>query len=198
MARSHLQGNDWIIALGQLSYLKSLFLRKDSYEGSQLILRDGAFPQLEIFMFHYLPNLAECRIEEGALVCLRYSTIITCPKLKRLPEVLRTITTLQRLLVVEMPPAFCKRLGWEEDDGLDLTIRNDIDKKSTSSKTTLEDGRGSKQRSGEDFHIIQHIPTIEIWISVRRRSLGVELNGMDCTTSMKCLEKVRHCWLMDL
>ncbi|KAL8162148.1 hypothetical protein V2J09_013637 [Rumex salicifolius] len=83
------EGVNLMEVLGQLSKLKFLHLGHKVYLGTQLSFAGTAFPQLQELEFRKMFNLEEWI---------------------RLPERLRSITTLKELQIRIMPLEFCKRL----------------------------------------------------------------------------------------
>ncbi|KAL8162166.1 hypothetical protein V2J09_013655, partial [Rumex salicifolius] len=128
------EGVNLMEVLGQLSKLKFLQLGPNAYLGTQLSCAGTTFPQLQELKFISMFNLEEWRVEGQAMDRLKVITISNCMNLKRLPERLRSITTLKELQIEHMPPEFCKRLGYKGD----------------------EDGE-----KGEDSYIIQDTPSVQ-------------------------------------
>ncbi|KAL8162169.1 hypothetical protein V2J09_013658 [Rumex salicifolius] len=134
------EGVNLMEVLGQLSKLKFLQLECNCYLGTQLSCAGTAFPQLQELKFIRVFNLEEWRVEGQAMDRLKVITISHCWNLKRLPERLRSITTLKELQIKYMSPEFWKRL--EEDEDGD------------------EDGE-STTAVGENCYIIQDIPSVK-------------------------------------
>ncbi|GAB4836875.1 hypothetical protein Ancab_039542 [Ancistrocladus abbreviatus] len=137
--KTQLELQDPMAAAGKLCHLKFLQL-EGSYFGAQMTCDMDSFPQLEVLQLLFIPNLEEWRVEEGAMRRLKELQIKGCYRLKRLPEGLKFITTLQELHIFDMPFRFCCRLKGEED--------------------RWYQGR-ARRRRGRDFHIIQHIPNVK-------------------------------------
>ncbi|XP_074276953.1 putative disease resistance protein At1g59780 [Silene latifolia] len=122
--------------LGRLAYLKVLRLSKDSYTGVQWSCSKDAFPVLEELKLTNLPTLEEWVMEKGGLSCLKKLSIVSCIKLKRIPEGLKYIQSLEKLEIERMPYKFISRFQKEKE--------------------------WSEQEEGEDFYIIEHIPHVRI------------------------------------
>ncbi|GAB4854514.1 hypothetical protein Ancab_023094 [Ancistrocladus abbreviatus] len=133
-----LESQDTMAALGRLPSLKYLRLSRDSYMGGEWTCSVGEFPQLEQLSFLDLPNLEEWRVERGAMPCLKKLSIWQCSMLKRLPEGLIFIATLQELEIKFMSDPFYSRLR-QADNSEAVTVQG-----------------------GEDLHIIQRIPIVRI------------------------------------
>ncbi|GAB4837767.1 hypothetical protein Ancab_039628 [Ancistrocladus abbreviatus] len=136
--------NDSIAAVGRLGQLKTLWL-SSTYVGAEMTCDVASFPQLEFLGLHHVDNLEEWRVEEGAMPRLKKLYILNCPKLKRLPEELKYICSLQKLHVTNMPRSFFNRLFRQGD------------KREYEYRAGAADDRGER---GEDFHIIQHISRV--------------------------------------
>ncbi|KAL8162181.1 hypothetical protein V2J09_013670 [Rumex salicifolius] len=134
------EGVNLMEVLGQLSKLKFLKLGCYAYLGTQLCCAGTAFPQLQELKFIDMFELEEWRVEGQAMDRIEVITISNCEKLKRLPQRLRSITTLKELHIEDMPLEFYKRL--EEDEDGD------------------EDGE-STTAIGENCYIIQDIPSVK-------------------------------------
>ncbi|KAK9678188.1 hypothetical protein RND81_11G194400 [Saponaria officinalis] len=123
--------------LGKLLCLKVLVLSKDSYIGSEWICDNEAFPVLEELKLISLQKLEEWEIEERAMRCLKKLSIISCIKLKRIPQGLVHVRRLEKLDIERMPSSFVTKLQkvkeWNDEE-----------------------------RTGEHFHIIKHVPMIGI------------------------------------
>ncbi|KAE8695845.1 hypothetical protein F3Y22_tig00110683pilonHSYRG00332 [Hibiscus syriacus] len=73
-------------------------------------------PKLESLSLVNLFNLFKWKVDNGAMPCLRRLEIEFCKKLKRLPNGLRFITTLQELKIVSMPKEFKDKVVQGEQD----------------------------------------------------------------------------------
>ncbi|GAB4837582.1 hypothetical protein Ancab_039623 [Ancistrocladus abbreviatus] len=134
--------NDPMAGAGRVGQLNFLSLSRNAYIGAEITCNVASFPQLETLYFYDLDNLEEWRVEEGALPRLKTLHICECPKLKRLPEELKCIRSLQDLKLINMPRSFCHRLFRQGD------------KTSYGYSARAADNGGER---GEDFYIIQHI-----------------------------------------
>ena len=132
---THLKKQDSLAALGNLKCLKFLRLGKDSYMGKEWIgINATTFTRLEELKLSHLPNLEKWEMEKGAMPYLKKLSIVYCINLTRIPEGLKSISSLERLSIERMPRSFSSKI-----------------RKASSSKG-----------EGEDFNIIQHIPKVEI------------------------------------
>ncbi|TYI62837.1 hypothetical protein E1A91_D10G274800v1 [Gossypium mustelinum] len=118
--------------LENLPCLTILNLSSFAYEGRKLICSANGFRQLEAFGLNKATNLEEWEIQEGAMPRLRNLSLSFNFKLERLPEGLRYITTLQKLILRAMPSSLTRRI---EVIG---------------------------EKEGEDFYKVRHIPSIQI------------------------------------
>ncbi|XP_062083373.1 putative disease resistance protein At1g50180 [Humulus lupulus] len=110
--------DDPMPTLEKLSSLRVLSLDDFSYKGNEMVCSKGGFPQLESLQIIYLKNLKEWKVEEGALSSLHFLRIVSCWKLRRVPDGLRYITTLEEMKIEDMPREFKERLeeGGEDFD----------------------------------------------------------------------------------
>ncbi|KAL0313471.1 UNVERIFIED_CONTAM: putative disease resistance RPP8-like protein 2 [Sesamum radiatum] len=116
--------------LGKLPVLQNLWLWNDAYVGKRMVCRATGFPQLRLLSFDCLYNLEEWRVEEGAMPNLFSLSIFECKNLEMIPDGLKSITTLNEILIGFMPEKFMNRV------------------------------RVVKGKEGEDYHKIKHIPDI--------------------------------------
>ncbi|KAH7689169.1 P-loop containing nucleoside triphosphate hydrolase protein [Dioscorea alata] len=114
--------------LEKLQCLRYLRLENDSYKGKQMICSATGFPQLFSLTIGALYTLEEWKIEEKAMPCLKYLHIAYGPKLKVLPEGLKSVP-LHQLKLTHMSREFMTRI---------------------------------KEKTGEDWYKIQHVPEISI------------------------------------
>ncbi|XVF78624.1 hypothetical protein PTKIN_Ptkin14bG0149700 [Pterospermum kingtungense] len=75
-----------------------------------MICSAGGFPRLDSLSLDCLRNLEELQVDEGAMPVLRRLVIVYCWRMKKLPDGLRFITTLQELTIKYMPKAFIDKL----------------------------------------------------------------------------------------
>ncbi|CDP19563.1 unnamed protein product [Coffea canephora] len=93
--------------LGQLSFLKMKF----QYGGPRhMVISRHGFHQLKFLELSRLDDLEEIKVEEGALPQLRCLRIRNCRSLRKLPEELKHISSLDALELVDMPKDFISRL----------------------------------------------------------------------------------------
>ncbi|GAB4837428.1 hypothetical protein Ancab_039604 [Ancistrocladus abbreviatus] len=144
---SGLELHDPMVVAGRLVQLKHLQLGY-AYKGAEMTCNADSFPQLEVLHIQGLVNLEEWRVEEGAMPRLKNLSICTCSKLKRLPEELKYIPSLQHLTLEYLSTSFFHRLF----------------KRGEKKMYQYRVGAGAVDdggERGEDFHIIQHIPHVE-------------------------------------
>ncbi|XP_058068506.1 probable disease resistance RPP8-like protein 2 [Magnolia sinica] len=101
---------DPMATLEKLPNLRILRLCYNSYMGKEMICSAQGFPQLKSLQVERLPELVEWRVEEGAMLRLLHLLICECSTLKRLPEGLQHVTTLEKLEVQRMPGEFNARM----------------------------------------------------------------------------------------
>ncbi|XP_010245030.1 PREDICTED: probable disease resistance protein RF45 [Nelumbo nucifera] len=101
---------DPMATLAWLPRLRILKLDEASYLGVKMACSEASrFQQLEVLTLRTLPNLEEWRVDEIALPKLRILTISSCRKLNMLPDGLKNVSTLTKL-IIEMPEEFNRRL----------------------------------------------------------------------------------------
>ncbi|XP_052205823.1 probable disease resistance protein At1g58602 [Diospyros lotus] len=103
----------------------------NAFVGKEVFCSIGGFPRLHKLFLSNMLNLEEWRVDEGAMPNLSELMIYSCKKLKKIPNGLKFISNLKHLVIYGMPRAFQDRVQVVHDN------------------------------EGEDFHIVQHIPTIE-------------------------------------
>ncbi|XP_052479341.1 probable disease resistance protein At1g58602 [Gossypium raimondii] len=86
--------------LAKLPYLSMLELHEEAFIGKEMFCCGQAFAKLESLSLKKLNFLEEWKVSEGAMPCLRRLEIQRCRQLKKLPDGLRFIATLQELKVV--------------------------------------------------------------------------------------------------
>ncbi|KAK8973570.1 hypothetical protein V6N11_030760 [Hibiscus sabdariffa] len=104
LARCKLR-KDPMSKLEKLSNLRILRLI-DFTDEREMVCSAHGFPKLESLSLWSLNKLEQWKVDEGAMPCLRQLEIGECQRLKRLPDGLRFITTLQNLKIRQMPQAF--------------------------------------------------------------------------------------------
>ncbi|TYI58189.1 hypothetical protein E1A91_D11G337300v1 [Gossypium mustelinum] len=90
----------------KLPYLSMLELHEEAFIGKEMFCCGQAFAKLESLCLKELNFLEELRVSEGAMPCLRRLEIENCRQLKKLPDGLRFIATLQELKIESMPKTF--------------------------------------------------------------------------------------------
>ncbi|KAL5569501.1 hypothetical protein UlMin_026076 [Ulmus minor] len=137
-----LLNQDIVVVLEKMENLRFLGYVFDHYEFysglsrgaimSKMVFSAHGFPKLEILKLGCLDDLEEWEVGEDAMANLMRLDIIRIPKLKMIPDGLKYVTTLQELNISRMSRKFEGRL--RVMDGVE----------------------------GEDFHKVQHIPSISI------------------------------------
>ncbi|XP_027124557.1 probable disease resistance RPP8-like protein 2 [Coffea arabica] len=93
--------------LGQLSFLKL----ESTYGGTRhMVISRHGFQQLKFLELSRLHDLEEIKVGEGALPQLQCLRIRNCNRLRKLPEELKHISTLDTLELVDMPEYFISGL----------------------------------------------------------------------------------------
>ncbi|XP_027125239.2 putative disease resistance RPP13-like protein 3 [Coffea arabica] len=92
--------------LGQLSFLKM----KVAYGGPQLVIFRHGFHLLKFLELSRLYDLDEIKVEKGALPQLQCLRIRSCSRLRKLPEELKHISTLDKHELVDVPEDFISRI----------------------------------------------------------------------------------------
>ncbi|KAB2006226.1 hypothetical protein ES319_D11G328700v1 [Gossypium barbadense] len=92
--------------LKKLLYLRMLELHEEAFTGKEMFCCGQAFAKLESLSLKELNFLEEWKVSEGAMPCLRRLEIGNCRQLKKLPDGLRFIATLQELKIESMPKTF--------------------------------------------------------------------------------------------
>ncbi|MBA0784735.1 hypothetical protein Gotri_028228, partial [Gossypium trilobum] len=85
--------------LAKLPYLSMLELHEDAFIGKEMFCCGQAFAKLESLSLYDLDFLEEWKVSEGAMPCLRRLEIEFCGRLKKNPDLLRFIATLQELKI---------------------------------------------------------------------------------------------------
>nr|KJB45741.1 hypothetical protein B456_007G324700 [Gossypium raimondii] len=101
--------------LAKLPYLSMLELHEEAFIGKEMFCCGQAFAKLESLSLKELDFLEEWKVSEGAMPCLRRLEIENCRQLKKLPDGLRFIATLQELKIESMPKTFKDKVEEGED-----------------------------------------------------------------------------------
>ncbi|XP_008236600.1 PREDICTED: probable disease resistance protein RF45 [Prunus mume] len=92
--RSSYLEEDSIVKLGSLPNLKMLLLGLNSWNWTKLVCSSSeGFPQLHILHLQCLWFLEELIVEEGAMMKLKNLKIDRCPRLRKIPERFKLLTT---------------------------------------------------------------------------------------------------------
>ncbi|XP_073308077.1 disease resistance protein RPP8-like isoform X2 [Primulina huaijiensis] len=102
--------------LQQLPALRSLWLGCDAFAGTEMVCGSKGFPQLKSLILEGLRNLEGWRVEGGAMPNLSDLEIISCPKLKMIPQGIIFMTSITKLEIWEMPNNFMERLMRREGE----------------------------------------------------------------------------------
>ncbi|RWR73999.1 disease resistance protein RPM1-like protein [Cinnamomum micranthum f. kanehirae] len=109
LQRSHLK-EDPLSSLEALPNLISLRLIMMAYVGEELCFRHGCFLKLKALAICEIPKLNLIKIENGSMTCIETLYLGECPELKRIPEGMRYLTTLQELFLVGMSEELIQRI----------------------------------------------------------------------------------------
>ncbi|KAF9619198.1 hypothetical protein IFM89_005752 [Coptis chinensis] len=101
--------------LGKLPNLVSLKLQRNAYKGKGMVCTAKGFPRLQTFRLLGLYELEEWTVVEGAMPTFIHLEIWDCKNLETLPDGLRFITSLQKLVIGLMPKEFKDRVQGEEE-----------------------------------------------------------------------------------
>ncbi|KAG6431677.1 hypothetical protein SASPL_109759 [Salvia splendens] len=102
-----------VMGIGKYPMLQRLELRKVEMRGT-LIFLSNSFPQLKKLYLSDMQDLKKWEVEERALSKLTFLSIDSCCNLKKLPDGLRLISTLQEIKIRSMSSEFMERVK-EED-----------------------------------------------------------------------------------
>ncbi|XP_030504422.2 probable disease resistance protein RF9 [Cannabis sativa] len=108
--------DDPMPTLEKLPKLSVLIIGFNSYLGEEMVCSRGGFPRLESLEFDFLSGLKEWKVEENALPKLGYLSIRGCMRLRRVPDGLRKIGTLNEMVMDHMPMKFKERMEEGGDD----------------------------------------------------------------------------------
>ncbi|RWR73995.1 disease resistance protein RPM1-like protein [Cinnamomum micranthum f. kanehirae] len=108
LQRSHLK-EEPLSSLEALPNLMSLSLTM-AYVGEELCFRHGCFLKLKALAIYEIPKLNLIKIENGSMTCIETLHLIKCPELKRIPEGMQYLTTLQELFLVGMSEELIQRI----------------------------------------------------------------------------------------
>lgn len=102
LSRTMLGNDDAFSALATLPNLVRLDLLDDAFMESVLEFVKGGFPRLRLLLFDALSKSTEWRVEEGTMPCLGELRLYGCRNMRTLPEGLRGLTKLDRLIILGM------------------------------------------------------------------------------------------------
>ncbi|XP_060964902.1 probable disease resistance RPP8-like protein 2 [Cannabis sativa] len=108
--------DDPMPTLEKLPKLRVLEISYDSFRGDEMVCSRGGFPRLESLQLCGLDYLKEWKVEESALPTLAYLSIDYCKRLRRVPDGVRNIVTLNEIKIIDMPKKFKERMEEGGDD----------------------------------------------------------------------------------
>ncbi|KAL1547794.1 putative disease resistance protein [Salvia divinorum] len=104
-----------VVEFGKYPMLRELALCEVEI-AETLTFHPNSFPQIEYLGLYELHDLRKWEVEEGAMPKLTSLTICECPNLDKVPDGLRSISTLRMIEITKMPRQFMERVN-EEDCG---------------------------------------------------------------------------------
>jgi disease resistance protein RPM1 len=104
---------DPLSSFSHMSNLVKLYLYR-AYEGHSLTFRLGWFPKLQFLYLADLFELDSIDFEDGTMRSLHFLELIGLSKLTRVPEGMRYLRILKKLILTDMPEKFFRNL--EGDD----------------------------------------------------------------------------------
>ncbi|TYH46631.1 hypothetical protein ES332_D11G351200v1 [Gossypium tomentosum] len=107
---------DPMSTLEKLPYLRMLDLHEKAFIRKEMFCSAQGFPKLESLSLIELNNLEEWKVGEGAMPSLQRLEIQSCIQLKKLPDGLRFIATLQEVKIGSMRKTFKDKVEEEEED----------------------------------------------------------------------------------
>ncbi|KAK1309689.1 Disease resistance protein RPM1 [Acorus calamus] len=96
--------------LKSLPNLVCLVLSHDAYDGEELCFQVNAFPSLKVLSLDRLSQLSQITIEERTMQSLKELILTYCSELKRLPQGIEHLTTLQELRMSRMSEELLERM----------------------------------------------------------------------------------------
>ncbi|XXG49118.1 hypothetical protein AAC387_Pa02g3385 [Persea americana] len=94
------------IALPNLMHLRLV----KAYVGEELCFRHGCFLKLKTYLISEIPALNMIKIENGSMTCIKILYLKECPELKRIPEGMQYLTSLQELGLMDMSEELIQRI----------------------------------------------------------------------------------------
>ncbi|KAI3957583.1 hypothetical protein MKW92_027747 [Papaver armeniacum] len=88
-----------------LQYLPNLKLLDlhDAFKGEEMVCSTKGFPQLQVLNIRWMRQLKKWTIDQGGMPCLKELNLDGLKQLSMLPEGLRFITTLKKLIIDDIP-----------------------------------------------------------------------------------------------
>ncbi|XP_010276943.1 PREDICTED: probable disease resistance RPP8-like protein 2 [Nelumbo nucifera] len=117
LKNTHLRQEDNPMAtLGELINLRELLLRSNAFDGMTMAFSAGGFPNLRQLCLLELDKLEYMELDQGTLPNLKELYIAGCFELKMLPDGLRHISTMPKLVLRRMPKQFIDRVREDGED----------------------------------------------------------------------------------
>uniref|UniRef100_A0A1J3FXF3 Putative disease resistance protein n=2 Tax=Noccaea caerulescens TaxID=107243 RepID=A0A1J3FXF3_NOCCA len=101
--------------LEKLLHLKEVILSHRSFSARRMVCSGGGFPKLHKLMIYGLDELEDWIVEEGSMPLL-HTLVISCKKLKELPDGMRFITSLKELRLYSMGEQWKEKLSEGGED----------------------------------------------------------------------------------
>lgn len=92
--------------LGKFPNLQKLCLGNGAFVGGEMTVEANGFPKLAYLEMRSLPYFEKWKVDEGAMCNLSDLIIRRCPRLKMIPDGLRSISNLKNLEIELAPEAF--------------------------------------------------------------------------------------------
>jgi tRNA A37 threonylcarbamoyladenosine biosynthesis protein TsaE/nitrogen regulatory protein PII-like uncharacterized protein len=109
--------------LAQLPSLSVLRLLANSYTGKEMECPSEGFTALRILKLWMLKELEKWTVEEGAMQNLRDLEIRSCHELKELPNKLLNLSSIQEIILTDMPEGFADNIQVDEHKKKIITTR---------------------------------------------------------------------------
>ncbi|XXG48875.1 hypothetical protein AAC387_Pa02g3203 [Persea americana] len=113
LSMSHLK-EDPLSSLEALPNLMYLCLVM-AYVGEELCFRHGCFLKLKALVICKIPKLNLIKIENGSMTCIEQLILGEIPELKRIPEGMQYLTSLQKLHLLKMSEELMQRIKAEDE-----------------------------------------------------------------------------------
>ncbi|CAL5383338.1 unnamed protein product [Camellia sinensis] len=110
--------------LGQLQNLTVLRLLANSFLGEKIVCPLRGFSKLRVLKLWMLKSLKEWDVKEGAMQNLKELNIRCCDNLRTLPPTLLQLSTLEEVILTNMPKRFVTEVQEQKSDHTTLTENN--------------------------------------------------------------------------